>query len=337
MLLTHKNKNISHLVKKIIWSGSRLQVARKLVFEYVQDKRDSNLPVLVINLGETIRGYDEEKNLIFRGNVYAVEKDVQASKITVTAYDNLFILSKSKTTKKFVKMLPADIVKAVCKEMGVGVGTLANPGVPVSFIAHQKTGYQIIMMAYTEAKKKTGKKYHPIMLDNKLHIIEKGTLIEGYEADHAKNTKNSQYKESIENMVNQVLITDEQGNKKGLEKKKEWIEKYSMIQDVYRTSPKENTQENVKNMFKGPERSGVLELLGDYRVKTPYSLKVKDSLFTGKFWIKSDSHVFENGIHEMKLELEFENLMNEEKISDSEKIKADKKKKVKSDDKNTKR
>ena len=36
-------------------------------------------------------------------------------------------------------------------------------------------------------------------------------------------------------------------------------------------------------------------------------------LFDGKFWVKSDTHTFTDGKHEMKLELEFENIMNEEK------------------------
>mgnify|MGYP006936160707 CR=1 FL=1 len=74
MKIFHKGKDISTLVKKITWSGSRMQVARKLVFDYVQDDRDTLIPVLEINNGETIFGYDEENNIVFRGNVFDVEK-----------------------------------------------------------------------------------------------------------------------------------------------------------------------------------------------------------------------------------------------------------------------
>ena len=45
-------------VGRITWEGSRLQVARKLTFSYVQDARDPNLPNYVINCGETVYGYD---------------------------------------------------------------------------------------------------------------------------------------------------------------------------------------------------------------------------------------------------------------------------------------
>lgn len=319
MVIKHKDKDLSKLVGKITWSGSRLQVARRLVFEYVQDIRDTNLPNYPINIGETVQGYDENKTLLFQGNVFDVEKDMQSSKVTITAYDNLFILCKSKTTRKFVDMTPEAITAAICAEMGVKTGNILAAGINVSFIASRKSGYQIIMMAYTEAAKTTGKKYHPVMNGDALDIIEKGTVIEDYEADDLKNIENSRYKESIEEMVNQIMITDEQGNVTGYKTNDEWIKKYSMIQDVYKSSPKENTEENVAAMLKGPERSGSMDLLGDYRVKAPYSIKVKESLFPAQFWIKSDSHTFENGMHFMKVEAEFENLVNEEKISESEK------------------
>lgn len=313
MKIFHKGKDISTLVKKITWSGSRMQVARKLVFDYVQDDRDPNVPVLVINNGETVFGYDEENNIIFRGNVFDVEKNRQNSNVRITAFDNLFILSKSKTTKKFVNITAEDITTAICRELGVKVGNLIKTGVPVSFIADRKTGYQIIMMAYTEVSKKTGEKYHPIMNNDQLDIILKGTLIENYVADSRSNMTESTYKESIENMINQIMITDQQGNMTGYKRNDEWIDKYSMIQDVYKTDPNKDTNKEVEAMLKGPDRSGSLTLIGDYRVKSSYSIEIRDSLNAGKFWVKSDVHTFQNGNHMMKIELEFENMMNEEK------------------------
>lgn len=314
MKIFHKNKDISALVKKITWSGSRIQVARKLVFSYVQDDRDPTIPILVINNGETVFAYDEDNNIVFRGNVFEVEKNRQNSNIQIVAYDNLFILSKSKTTRKFVNMTAEDITSAICRELGVKVGNLIKTGIPISFIADRKSGYQIIMTAYTEASKKTGKKYHPVMRNDELDIIEKGTLIENYVADSTKNMSESSYKESIENMINQIMITDEQGNATEYKRKEEWINKYSMVQDVYKSDPNKDTNIEVENMFKDVERSGNITLIGDYRVKSSYSIEIKDSLNAGKFWIKSDTHTFENGNHTMKLELEFENMMNEENV-----------------------
>ena len=312
MIIKHKGEDITRLITKIEWSGSRLQAARCLSFDMIQDLRDPNLPNRPIDNGETIYGYDEENNLQFQGNVFRVEKDVQASKVTIRAFDNLYILSKSKTTRKFTDMKAEDITRAVCAEMGVKPGEIIATGEPVSFIAVRKSGYQIILMAYTEAAKKTKKKYAPVMNGDKLDVIEKGTLIEKYEANGYNNVLNGRYSESIEDMVNKVMVTDQNGNVTSYQSKVDQIKKYSMIQDVYKSSPNANAQQEIEAMFKGPDRSGVVECLGDYRIKAPYSIQVQEQLFKGQFWIKSDAHTFEGGTHMMKLELEFENIMTEE-------------------------
>lgn len=312
------------VVGKVTWEGSRLNVARKLVFSYVQDARDPNLPNYVINCGETVYGYDEDGNLQFQGNVYSIEKDVQQSTVTVTAYDNLFILCRSKTTRKFTDMLAEDIAKAVCSELGIKAGKLAETGKKTSFIAQEKTGYQIIMIAYTDAANqinasKTNKDdpdvlFHPVMRGDELDVIKKGELIEGMEANQFTNIENSQYRESIEELVDSVMVTDQQGNVTGYQTKDDWIKKYSMVQDVYKTNPNDNAQTEINKLFKGPERSGVIQMLGNYAAKSSYSIQIKDVLteLCGKFWIKSDTHTFENGVHEMRLEIEFENIMNKE-------------------------
>lgn len=322
MIIKHGGTDISNLVTRVTWSGNRLQVARKLEFTYLFEPRDSNIPVHIINLGETVQGYSSiiDTTPVFQGNVYKIERDTNSSVITVTAYDNLFILSKSKTTKKYTDMTAEDITRSVCAEMGILVGNLATTGQKITLIAQEKTGYQIIMMAYTQASKKTGKKYHPVMNVDKLDVIEKGTLIE-FTASQYVNEENSTYKESIENMVNRVMITDEQGNFIGYQGNEDWMKKYSMIQSVYKKSPNRNTDEEVKAMLKGVERSGTIELLGDYAVKSSYSIKIDDLItnLTGQFYVKSDSHEFENGIHTMRLEIEFENMMNEVKTNENSK------------------
>lgn len=325
--------DLSQLVTgKITWEGSRLQVSRKLEFSYVQDPRDTNLPNYVVNCGETVYGYDEDGTLQFQGNVYDIEKDVQRSTVTVTAYDNLFILCRSKTTRKYTNMLAEDVAKSVCNELGIKVGTLAETGKTVSFIAPEKTGYQIIMTAYTEAANQINASksdssdpdvfYHPIMNGDAMDVIKKGDLID-FESNMYSNIENSQYKESIEGLVDSIMITDQQGNVTGYQTKDEWIKKYSMIQDVYKTNPNDDMKKSINKLFHGPERTGTLEMTGSYLAKSSYSLKITDVLneMSGKFWIKSDTHTFENGIHEMRLEIEFENIMNKEEAEKEKTIK----------------
>ena len=141
-----------------------------------------------------------------------------------------------------------------------------------------------------------------------LDIVKKGELIPDFAADQYINVENSQYRESIEGLIDRVMVTDEQGNMTG-------------YQNVYKTNPNDNAQEQIEKLFHGPDRSGVLDLLGDYRVKSSYSIQIQDIIteLSGKFWVKSDTHTFENGIHEMRLEIEFENIMNKEDLPEEPK------------------
>ena len=326
------DQDLSHLLTACTWSGSRLQVARQLSFTYTQDDRDTLIPNIPIDCGYTVWGYNDEdmENPVFVGNVYSVEKDRQKSSVTVLCRDHLHVLTRSKSTKKFTNALPEDIAGQICAEQGVIPGEFAKTGIPVTFIAVNKTGYQIIMAAYTEASKKNEKKYHPIMNGAKLDIIEKGTLIEGFEAISGQNMTESRYKKSIEQLIDKVQIVDEHGNPTETITEDEQIQKYSMFQTIYKVDPNKDTQTEAKKLLKKPEESGNIVCLGDYKVKSSYSIKITDSLFTGKFWIKSDTHTFEDGKHEMKLELEFENLMNEEKADKEKEKKSSSKKKKKS-------
>ena len=318
--------DVTNLVTSLKWSGSRLQVSRKLEFTLMQDKRDKHIPVIRVDCGYTVIFYDDAGNNVFEGNIYDLERNRAESRIKIVAYDHLIVMTHSKTTRKFTDVLPEEITRQLCRELGVIEGNITETGVKVSFTANNKTGFEIIMMAYTEAHKKNEKLYHLVMEGPKLNVIEKGSLIDGLVLDSTKNMINSVYKKSIESLINQVCVVDEQGNIVSYEKDDESIEANSMFQVTYKIDPNKDTAKEVKALLEKnkPQKSGNIIALGDYRALSSYSITLKDELFTGQFYIKQDTHTFEDGKHEMNLELEFENLMNEKELPE-EKKKKDKK------------
>lgn len=302
--------DISPLLTSCSWSGDRTQAARKLEFSFVQDDRDAEIPVIDIDCGYTVVGGDDDGNIVFRGNVYAVRRDRSQSTVEVLAYDNLWILNRSKTSRKFKDALPEDIAREICDAMGVKTSNIAKTGTTVSFIANAKTGFNIIMSAYTEAKKKTGGVYMCMMDGDSLSIVEKGERC-GVTLNASANMMESVYRESIESLVNAVQIVDENGSIQSVISKAESIERYSMFMEVYKIQKDKDAQTEAADMLNNPEREGYVTAPGDYRAKAGYSLVVKDALFSGSFYIKSDVHTWRDGIHEMRLQLEFENLMLE--------------------------
>lgn len=311
-IIADTRQDISRLVRAVTWSGSRINVARKLEVDFTQDDRDPQCPVINFDNGYTVIATDENGNSFFEGNIYRYKRSRAESNVHFICFDHLHVMKVSSMTKEYKNALPEDIAREMCQQLGVMAGDIAATGVPVSFLANNKSGYQIIMMAYSEANKKNEKLYQPIMNGAKLDVIEKGTLIENLMLDSRINMSDSEYEESIEKLINQVALSDEQGNIISYESQSESIQKYSMFQTVLKTDPNKDMKKEVEAIFKNHkvERSGYITAIGDYRAISSYSIQVTDGLFNGQFWIKQDTHTFKEGCHEMKLELEFENEMN---------------------------
>lgn len=360
MKIKMKDADVTELVMACTWSGSRTTVARTLDFTIVQDDRDTSIPMIEVDTGMTVYGYKEadtevqtgtlfaqtetqansdkqkEAQPVFVGNIYKIERDRAKGTLHIVAHDHAFVLAHSKTTRKFTSITPEEITKQICAELGVLPGDIVETGTPVSFIANRKTGYQIIMGAYNEAakiiKQKAGKdengkdkedpKYQLLMDGAKLNVIKKGEIIKDFVLDAAANMTESTYAESIENIINQVMVVDSEGNAEDYIRDDDDIKKHSMFQDVYKEDPNKDTQTEAKVLLKKPERMGTVVALGDYRVVSSYSVEVRDSLQnsqSAQFWVKSDTHTFRDGEHEMKLVLEYENMMEDEKVEKEEK------------------
>ena len=316
-IVASERQDISRLVRSVTWSGSRINVARKLEIDFTQDDRDPQCPVIDFDNGYTVIATNENGTVFFEGNIYRYKHSRKESNVHLTCFDHLHVMKVSKMTKEYKDVLPEDIASEMCTQLGVIAGDIAETGIPVTFLANNKSGYQIIMMAYTEANKKNGKLYQPIMNGAKLDVIEKGTLIEDFVLDSRVNMINSEYEESIEKLINQIALLDEQGNITGYERQDESIQKYSMFQTVLKTDPNKDMKKEIEAVFDNNkvERSGNITALGDYRAVSSYSVQVTDGLFNGQFWIKQDTHAFREGQHEMQLELEFENEMNKVETS----------------------
>ena len=311
MKIAINNTDISQLLIGCTWSGDRTQSARKLEFEFVQSDIDEKIPSVDCDSGYNVYGADDEGNVIFVGNIYQITRDRKKQTVHCIAYDNLFILNKSKTTRKFTDALPEDIAVEMCNELGISAGEIAKTGEKVSFIANNKTGFQIIQDAYTEAHKKNNKFYQCIMRQNLLDVIEKGTLIDDLKLDSARNLSESIYHENIEKIINRVVVADDSGNVIDTIDDEESQSKYMRVQTVYKVQKDKDAAEEAKNLFEKPEREGNVTVIpGDYRLISGYSVTISDANFDGQFWIKSDSHNFKNGIHVTRLTLEFENLMD---------------------------
>lgn len=317
MKLLTGGKDISQLIEKITWSGDTSQVSRKINFTIAQNKKDTLFPDVSIDIGDEIIMQDDAENNVFGGIIFDTDKKGSSKTVSYLAYDLLFYVNQSDVNMVF-SGTPESIVTQICQKLDIPCGELApTNGVVVKSPCFGKKAYKAIMMAYTVAARKNGTKYIPLIKNiNRLCVIEKGTLC-GAVMTGDYNLIDTEYKSTLQNLVNRVIITNSKGNQIKVIEDAESIQKYGLVQKVMKQSDKEDISTEAQKALVSVENSGsVSGVPNDFRAVSGYSIIVQDEVsgLYGQFYIESDTHTFTNGKAQMDLTLAFENLMDEEEI-----------------------
>ncbi|MEY8355263.1 hypothetical protein AALB39_18165 [Lachnospiraceae bacterium 54-53] len=314
------SKDLSELVEKITWSGDTRQVARKLTFTIAQKASDIYLPKVDLETGADVL-FLEGETVLFGGIIFDKEKSSSGETVSYSAFDLLFFLNNSQVSRIYDDTAE-NIAASVCSDLFVTLGSAAATGVRVYMPCFGKTGYEAIMMAYTEASHTTEKPYLPVIKNvNEVHVIEKGEWC-GVVLEGTYNLEDTKYQESLEKMVNRVIITDKNGNAVSAVEDPDTL-KFGIVQKVYKQEEGKEAAVEAKAMLQGMERSGSVTALSDDRAVSGYSIAIQDEIsgLYGLFFIESDTHTYANGKEEMQLTLAFSNIMDEKEIERTEETK----------------
>lgn len=311
--------DLTNLLINVTWSGDYKSCARKLEFSLISSPMDKNIPKIDIPIMSIISFYEDD-NELFRGFVYEREKSSDNA-MSFLCYDYCAKLNDIKVSKNIKNQTASTIYNNFLTEYGLNKGDIiqANTGVTKVFLG--VTAYDMIMTAYTEEAKTTGKKYMLYSRGNKFYANEKGIVKLKLSFEEGKNILSSSFKESVSNMVNKVLIVDENGNKVSEVKNEEWHKTYGLFQDVYKQQEGKDSNAEAKAMLKDIEQTCSLTGFGDTTCITGYGVQVKDTHtgLVGLFYIDSDTHTWEGGNYTIDLELNFKNIMNEVSVGEDEK------------------
>ena len=311
--------DITNLLINITWSGDYKSCARKLEFSLISSPMDKNIPKVDIPIMSIISFYEDD-NELFRGFVYEREKSSDNA-MSFLCYDYCAKLNDIKVSKNIKNQTASTIYNNFLTEYGLNKGDIiqANTGITKVFLG--VTAYDMIMTAYTEEAKATGKKYMLYSKGDKFCASEKGIVKLKLSFEEGKNILSSSFKESVSNMVNKVLIVDENGNKVSEVKNEEWHKAYGLFQDVYKQQESKDSNAEAKAMLKDIEQTCSLTGFGDTTCITGYGVQVKDTYtgLVGLFYIDSDTHIWEGGNYTIDLELNFKNIMNEVSAGEDEK------------------
>lgn len=311
--------DITNLLINVTWSGDYKSCARKLEFSLISSPMDKNIPKVDIPIMSTIIFY-EDNNELFRGFVYEREKSSDNA-MSFLCYDYCAKLNDIKVSKNIKNQTASTIYSNFLSEYGLNKGDIiqANTGVTKVFLG--VTAYDMIMTAYTEEAKNTGKKYMLYSKGNKFCASEKGIIKLKLSFEEGKNILSSNFKESVSNMVNKVLIVDDNGDKISEVQNDDWLKTYGLFQDVYKQQEGKDSNAEAKAMLKDIEQTCSLTGFGDTTCITGCGVQVKDTHtgLVGLFYIDSDTHTWEGGNYTIDLELNFKNIMNEVSVGEDEK------------------
>lgn len=300
--------NITPLVKSIRWSGDIRQAARKMEIDMVYS-RDENQPKYIPPLASWLILKNDDTEII-RTLPFTNGRDT-GNKLTITTYTHAIYMLKSKHTAIYRNMTADAIIRQLCSAFGINIGEIPATGVTLSkLILRNMSVWDMCITALTETSKRNGKKYQIRFKEGKLNVIEKGKQTVRWVIAQGSNLISASYSESIEDMRNRVLIVGDKDQVIADVKDDELIKQYGLLQELKQESnitagEAQTIAANILKELGKVFQEATIECLGIDDVEAGTAVEIQEDLtgLTGTFYVDTDEHTLSNGIHTMKLKL----------------------------------
>lgn len=304
-----KNKEITDYVINASWSGETNTVSRKLDFSIAYSTKDKAFINVQINCGDNIKMQyiDDKKNTynIFDGIVFNKNRNTSSITMEFNCFDKLIYLNKRKNTKKFDNITAIAAIKQVCNENNTDIGKydISLNSVFINLIENEKTYAEMIMDILNTAATQTGKSYSYYCNDNKINIVIHDEVVEKFVLSDEVNIISTNHSESIEDMINTVIIMDKDGNETGRIVNSDDIKTYNIMSDIYKIDEKQDTQIAAKSKLKSIAYKSNLSAIGNIQCIAGYAVQIQEEQLKGLFAIISDRHTIQDNKYTMDLDL----------------------------------
>lgn len=296
MRIIANDKDITNLCVNATWSGDIDERSRSLSFTYLYNPKIS-MPLVKVDIGNSINLFDDKNMLLYVGVVTEVSSSLSGSDVSVTSRDVLWYLGKNKLAGVY-KGSAETITRKILDEFKIPIGRLESVAVDKTIIS---TGDKTIYKAISEAY---GDNYYITAVGEKVEVRKKGSEVVAVISGKA-NLMDANYKKSMENMVNRVIVLDDK-NGKVYETSAEENLKYGILQDVIKAEKDKDVSVSAKEKLVGINDTSNINAVGDFNVISGRAVIIQDisNGFTGKFLVTGDSHSIGNGEHTMSLTVE---------------------------------
>ncbi len=307
-------RDVTQLAQSLTWAGAYNQCGRTLDFSCAVSSVDKRLPVVSPELGNAVRLYRDD-SLLFDGFLLSRQRENGGNLIACSCFDRGIYLKRSQASYKFRNMTPEAITKRVCSDFGITAGNLAATGVSVSRNFPGTSLYRIIQTAYTLASAATGKQYMIRFRGVYLDVTAKEKTAATPLLAPGSGLLTASVTESVEDMINRVVITDENDNRVAIREESEAIALYGLMQSVLKQRSGADSGAEAKKLLEenGVSQKITVTNLGNASLISGSCVVLREPVtgLYGLFWIDSDTHTWKNGLYQNKLVLNFRNLMDE--------------------------
>ena len=327
-----KDKWITDFVTSTEWSGSDEQASRMVSFSTINNPYNTAQQI-DIKLGDLIMAYasDEDaepsnKNCIFEGIVTSRERTSAMGTVSYEAKDFMHYLIRSTGSYNFKGKTAEKIAEMICDDLDITTGKLYKTTKKIgSLLCENMSYYNIILKAYNKASKMLGDiTFMPVMNGRKFCVIAKNDHC-GVVLSLDSDITSAEFKENTDSMVNRIIVYQKTDKKKKnaddkavkvlktVQNQKN-MNKYGIYQGTYTQEENVDYTAAAKALLTGVTKEATVSAIGRLKCLSGYAvsikadeagLKNKTGKVSGVFYIKSDSHKWENGIHTMDLTLAF--------------------------------
>lgn len=300
--------DISKYVGDVEQSGAIKESTRTLSFKALRADVDKSFEAYNLNLGDRLvcKEIFEEggEKKFFEGVVWSKATKDNDVAIDVTCYDKAIYLNKNEpSVQVYMDKTAKEAGEAIISELGLEVGKLADTG-KYNFNLRGLTGYDAIMACYTKDSEATGKKYKLVDIDGVINVFESGekhpVVLEELDEPVVGKLLDTSYKESLDELVNEVkAIEDKKKDKKeDVEEDPESQERFGKIQKVLKGDASE-----LAGLMQDAKQEIEVTCIGDWDMVAGKSIELKSSIVSGTYYIISDSHKLDDGVHTVDLKL----------------------------------
>lgn len=303
-------------VANLQWSDSVDELGQKFDFTLPEASSTAYMPKLSIDMGDVITIINQGK-VVFMGYVFEISGNEKSK--TITSYDPLFYLNKSKTTIQFKGNKTATAcIKELLAPFKIPIARIAEMKTKIKKIYNEQTYNEIIKDILYQARREIGEEYRFQMEHGKLVIDRQNAFLLDVAIKLSSNSgkfdlsefiSNPQRKISITELKNSIVITkDEQVYTYIADTNS--VGRYGLLQEAIAfdgntlADAKKQALSALRELNRVNEEVS-FDCSGDDEIRSGRVLKVNEPKtgINGQFIITSTNHTVQNKIHKVSMTL----------------------------------